>query len=117
MNINNLEHYVRFVFNCSDGLGFSTDSPDHLKKYVKSRDYKYPNERFNIGDRIVIVWNDYGERVYSVSQIEIRDLRYNTDENLYGMHEDDHQNITDKDRFSFMTIFISLTTIDNETSI
>ncbi len=114
MNINDLDYYVRFVFNCSDELGFSTDCPDYLKKFVKTEDGKYPNDRFNIGDKIVILWQDHGERLYFVSKVEIRDLRYDTSEKLYGMYEEDHANLSDKERFSFMTIFISLDAVTSE---
>lgn len=110
MNINDLEYYVRFVFNCSDDLGFSTDSSDQLKKFVKAKDGQ-TNKQFNIGDEIVIMWHDYGERSYTVHQIEVRDLRYNTDEKLYGIYNDDHHINTDKERFSFMTIFVSLVSL------
>ncbi|QHS55458.1 hypothetical protein GWR56_07865 [Mucilaginibacter sp. 14171R-50] len=114
MNINDLKYYVRFVFNCSDGLGFSTDSADHIKNCVKGQDGKSTNEQFNIGDEIVIIWDEYGERSYTVSEVEIRDIRYDTDEKLYGVHLDDRGNITDTDRFSFMTIFVSLTAVEEK---
>jgi hypothetical protein len=112
MNLNDLQYYPRFVFNCSDGKCFSTDDLALLK------DINIPHinkiDQFRTGEEISIKWSDIDEpKQYIILKIDIRDIRYDSDEKLYGFHEDDCSAIsTDKDKFHLMSIFIFLEAVE-----
>lgn len=71
MNINTLNHYPRFVFNCSDGKCFSTLDLDHLQ-FITKKDYSTRIESFNTGEIVSIKWDDSPKFInYKVSKIDI----------------------------------------------
>lgn len=111
MKINDLKHYPRFVFNCSDGYGFSTTDLEHLTHFRNDNDV-YPITSFKIGDILTIKRSDLPDPVkYKVSNVEIRDIRYDTDESLYGVYDDDRAIYNDRNKFTLMAIFVFLETV------
>ncbi|RZJ81873.1 MAG: hypothetical protein EOO47_02675 [Flavobacterium sp.] len=108
MKINQLDHYPRFVFNCSDDYGFATDDLD-LFKFFRNENDMYPITSFKMGEEVTLKRDDQDEPVlYKISDIQIRDIRYDTNEKLYGVYEDDRATYQNKEKFHVMSIFISL---------
>ncbi|MGV8877808.1 MAG: hypothetical protein ACOH2A_02130 [Sphingobacteriaceae bacterium] len=112
MKTNDLNHYPRFIFNCSDGRGLSTADLDFLKGF--SKDDQMTNiSSFNIDDIISIKWADLEEHLeYKVSKIEIKEIMYNTDERILGMNEFDVNPVFGKDKYWLMGLYVFLELID-----
>lgn len=111
MKINDLKHYPRFVFNFPDKC-FSTCDLDEFK-HIKNDDHDFKVNSFKTGEIIKIKRDDKSEiSEYRISKIDIRDIRYDTEEKLYGVWEDDCTTISGKEKFELMAIFIFLEDID-----
>ncbi|MGJ1418294.1 hypothetical protein ACR79T_01625 [Sphingobacterium spiritivorum] len=111
MKINELQHYPRFVFNCSDGRCYSTADLDGLM-YIKRENLDAPVDAFNTGETVSIVWDTEPNPIkYVIKKIDIRDIRYDTNENLYGIYEDDCTGVYGKEKFHLLSIFIFLEAI------
>lgn len=107
MKINSFKQYPRFIFNCSDEYGFSTMDIEDFKHF-KNDDDLYPISSLKIGDILSLKRADLETPVkYKISNIEIRDIRYDTEENLYGIYEDDRRYL-DEGKFILMAIFVSM---------
>lgn len=108
MKIDDLQHYPRFVFSCSDGRCYSTAELKGLK-YIKREHIDSPIDAFYTGEIITIIWDTDPTPVrYKVDKIDVRDIRYHTDEKLYGIHGDDCSVIQGKEKFHLMSIFVFL---------
>ena len=107
-----LPYYPRFIFNCSDGKGFSTADLDSLK-YVKDSDDKHGDDitQFVPGQRISVTWStdDKGEvRSYEVDKIEIHQIKYDLDEPTFGMNSNDVMDVSGKPKKHMMDIYVFL---------
>lgn len=108
MKTNDLDHYPRFIFNCSDGRCLSTADLDFLKHFSKD-DQPTNINSFNIDDIINIKWADLdGHLDYKVSKIEIKEIMYDTSEQILGMNKDDFNPVIGKDKFWLMGLYIFL---------
>lgn len=87
MTINDFTHYPRFVFNTSDNICFSTADLDELKFFTHIPD-NHKIKSFCTGEIIQILWKHIKYPIkYRISKIDIRDIRYDTEEKLYGIGE------------------------------
>ena len=112
MKINDLKHYPRFVISRPDGKCFSTLDLDELK-YMNNDDHDSKINSFRTGEIIKVKWNDKNETLrYKIQKIDIRDLRYDTEEPLYGAWEDDCTSLSGMEKIELMAIFIFLEDID-----
>lgn len=108
MKVNDLQHYPRFVFNCSDGKCFSTADLDSLEFFRNSEQETKVNS-FQTDAEISILWDSNPNPIkYRITKIDVRDLRYDTDEKLYGIYSDDCSHTYGKEKFELMSIFIFL---------
>jgi hypothetical protein len=112
---NLLSTYPRFIFNCNDGRCLSTGDLNFIKK-IKLKGFKGNIIQFIPEQEIEIPWtveNKTELKTYKIESIEIRQIKYDLDEQHYGFNSDDCENIQGQDKTWIMEIYIRLNVVTN----
>ncbi len=104
MDIDNLKHYPRFVFNFSDGTRFATLDAALLSEFT---DGGHKVDRFMVGDTV-----EFRGREYTVTSVDVRDIIRDTGEVLKGIYKDDAETYSNHDKTALMSLFIRLDAVD-----
>lgn len=81
MKISELPFCSRFVFNCSDGFGFSTVNIEDFRQFKNKKDV-FPISQLKPGEILSIKRAGFDTPVkYKITKIEVRDIKYDTEEN------------------------------------
>ena len=109
MKVNELNYCTIFEFVCSDGWGFATDNVELLKN-LKDESNTHSIERFIVGDIIHIQRTDKGDTIKcKVARVDIRDIRFDTEEQLFGIWRDGFSEIhSNKEKIALLTIHVKL---------
>lgn len=110
-----LPYYPRFIFNCSDGNRFSTADIE-LFKFIKESGTDNKVSRFKKGQKIDVsttIGNVEAEvKTYRVSEIEIQQIKYDTDEPTYGFNKNDSPSVSGNKKDWLMEIYVFLDLVE-----